>query len=220
MSDALDRKVAARRQAALVASLRRISQAPPPSANGNGAPDAEEHCDVCGKGIPAEHRHLLHLTERYILCVCESCLAIRGGDGDYRPTGTRTVWLEDFTLPDELWATFAIPIGLAFFLISSSVGSVVAMYPSPAGATESELELEAWQALVDQNPELVLEPDAEALVVNRTTEPHQHAIAPIDECYRLVGMVKTSWEGISGGRGPEEAIASFFDELQAKAVAA
>ncbi len=220
MSEALDRKVAARRQADLVASLRRISQARPATAKGDGAPDAEEHCDVCGKGIPAEHRHLLHVTERFILCVCESCLAIRGGDGDFRPTGTRMVWLEDFTLPDELWATFAIPIGLAFFLISSSVGSVVAMYPSPAGATESELDLEAWQELVDQNPELVLEPDAEALVVNRTTEPHEHAIAPIDECYRLVGIVKASWEGISGGQGPEAAIASFFDELRAKAVAA
>jgi hypothetical protein len=219
VSEALDRRVAARRQADLVAGLRRISQTAPVTANG-GAAEADEHCDVCGKGIPAEHRHLLHLTERYILCACESCVAIRGGDGDYRPTGTRTVWLEDFTFPDELWATFAIPIGLAFFLISSSVGSVVAMYPSPAGATESELELGAWQELVEHNPELVLEPDAEALVVNRTADPHQHAIAPIDECYRLVGLVKTSWEGISGGQGPEEAIASFFGELQAKAVAA
>ena len=67
------------------------------------------------------------------------------------------------------------------------------------------------------NPALErLEPDSEALIVNRMSEPHQHAIAPIDECYRLVGMIKSSWEGISGGAGPELAIAQFFAELRVK----
>ena len=47
-------------------------------------------------------------------------------------------------------------------------------------------------------------------------EPPRHAIAPIDECYRLVGMIKASWEGISGGVGPEDAIERFFDELQVR----
>ena len=46
-----------------------------------------------------------------------------------------------------------------------------------------------------------LEADAEALVVNRMAEPPQHAIVPIDVAYQLVGVVKASWEGISGGRG-------------------
>ncbi len=62
-----------------------------------------------------------------------------------------------------------------------------------------------------------LEPDAEALIVNRMADPHQHAIAPIDECYRLVGMIKVRWEGISGGTGPEDAIAEFFEELRERA---
>jgi hypothetical protein len=128
------------------------------------------------------------------------------------------VWLDDFELPDELWASFSVPIGLAFFLHSSATGGVVSLYPSPAGATESELDLEGWQELVRANPVLAsLEPDAEALVVNRMAEPHQHAIAPIDECYRLVGLIKLRWEGISGGAGPEDAIAGFFDELRVKA---
>lgn len=219
MSESLDRKVAVRSQADLVASVRRLARgtgvAATSARDGRPARAAEERCDLCGNGISADHRHLLHLTERRILCVCESCLALRGGDPEYRPTGTRTLWLDDLDLPDELWASFSVPIGLAFFLRSSASGGVVALYPSPAGATESELEIGDWQRLVDANPVLAtLEPDAEALVVNRIVEPHQHAIVPIDECYRLVGMVKLSWEGISGGSGPERAIAGFFDELR------
>ena len=51
---------------------------------------------------------------------------------------------------------------------SSVSGGVVAFYPSPAGATESELSLDAWDALVGRNPVLEeLDPDAEALIVNR-----------------------------------------------------
>jgi hypothetical protein len=47
---------------------------------------------------------------------------------------------------------FQIPIGLAFLLRSSVSGGVVALYPSPVGATESELELTAWDALCAANP--------------------------------------------------------------------
>ena len=57
---------------------------------------------------------------------------------------------------------------------SSVTGGVVALYPSPAGATESELELTAWDALCAANPVLErLEPDAEALIVNRTGDEPQ-----------------------------------------------
>jgi hypothetical protein len=62
-----------------------------------------------------------------------------------------------------------------------------------------------------------LEPDAEALIVNRTADPPMYAIAPIDRCYMLVGLVKASWEGISGGAGVERAIEAYFDELRAAA---
>ena len=45
-------------------------------------------------------------------------------------------------------------------------------------------------------------------------------IAPIDECYRLVGLIKQRWEGLSGGRAIEQAVAEFFDDLAGQAVAA
>ena len=177
----------------------------------------EERCDLCSSTIPADHRHLLHVEERRIVCTCETCRALFAGDGPYRPTGSRTVWLDGFDLPDELWASFRIPIGLAFFFESSAAGEVVAFYPSPAGTTECELDLGPWESLVAANPVLEgLEPDAEALIVNRLGGARQHAIVPIDECYRLVGLVRVSWEGISGGTQIETAVAGFFAELREK----
>jgi hypothetical protein len=188
-----------------------------PSTLTDGA--ADEWCDLCSTTIPAEHRHLLNLVERRIECVCESCWALRSGDAEFRPVGARTVWLEEFELPDDVWASFQIPIGLAFFMESSIAGCVVALYPSPGGATESELHFSTWSRLVELNPVLsALEPDIEGLIVNRLADPPVYSIAPIDRCYALTGTVKANWEGISGGSKLEQAVSSFFDELHALAV--
>lgn len=200
-------------RAQLVSSLRRLSR--PAAAPPEGA---EERCDLCGAGIQTKHNHLLQLTERRILCVCSSCWAEGAADPEMRPTGTRVLWLEGFELPEELWARLEIPIGLAFFMRSTGTGSVVALYPSPAGATESELDLEAWDELCSANTVLgTLEADIEGLIVNRISEPPQFVIAPIDECYQLVGAIKASWEGISGGDAVERAVPAFFDELRGRA---
>lgn len=177
-----------------------------------------ELCEVCGSKIVEDHRHLLELEERRILCACEPCIAMRSGVDNYCPVGTRTLWLDDIDFPDELWAAFQLPIGLAFFLKSSGTGTVVALYPSPAGATESELHLESWEALVARNPVLEqLDTDGEAFVVNRMTESAEHAIVPIDECYRLVGLIKSNWTGISGGNAISDAVPLFFDHIRRKA---
>jgi hypothetical protein len=197
-----------------ISALRRLAK---PAAPVVSAPE-EERCDLCSTTVPADHRHMLNLYERQIMCVCEACWALRSGDPDFRPTGSRTLWLEDFELPEDIWAQFRIPIGLAFFMYSSVTDCVVALYPSPAGATESELHFETWERLAALNPVLRrLEPDAEALIVNRMSEPHTFAIAPIDRCYMLVGLVKRWWEGISGGAGVERAVAGYFEELRRRA---
>jgi hypothetical protein len=215
----LAQAVTSRRRAQVVSGLRDRAQpasaAPPPAA------DADERCDICGTTVPADHRHLLQLVERRIECVCESCWALRSGDPEYRPTGNRIVWLPQVDLPDDLWATFQIPIGLAFFMDSTTAGCVVALYPSPGGATESELHFSSWTRMVELNPALAgLEPDIEALIVNRLTDPPAYVIAPIDRCYALTGTIKASWEGLSGGARLEEAVAAFFERLRADAAAA
>jgi uncharacterized protein DUF5947 len=209
--------------AAATSGLRRMAAwaAVPPSAREPAPPrPVAATCELCPIGIGEHHRHLLDLVERRIVCVCETCWSLRSGDPRYRPPGTRALWLEDFDLPDEIWAAFQIPVGLAFLLRSSVTGGVVALYPSPAGATESELELTAWDALCAANPILErLEPDAEALIVDRTSHEHRYAIVGIDRCYALVGLVKERWSGITGGPGVAIAIAGFFEDLRGRAVA-
>lgn len=216
MSERLDSIVAARQRAQTLARLRAMAQAGATTRPG-GPVKSVERCDLCSTTIPDDHRHLLHLVERQIVCACEACWARHSGDPEFRPTGMRTVWLEDFRCDEEMWGRFEIPIGLAFFMRSSVSHGLVAFYPSPAGATESELDLRAWEELCTTNPLLAdLEPDAEALVVNRMTQPHQYAIAPIDQCYALVGLIKSRWEGISGGAALEEAVPAFFESLRAR----
>jgi hypothetical protein len=211
--------LSARRRANLVTGLRRFLPESPAEAAPAPAASEDEQCELCTLTLAAKHRHLLHLDERRILCVCETCWAVRSGEAEFRPVGNRTVWLDDFALTDEQWASFQIPIGLAFFMVSTVSGGVIALYPSPAGATECELDLESWERLVAENPALgSLEADAEALIVNRMAEPPTHVIAPIDVAYQLVGVVKASWEGISGGRATEDAVAGYFEGLRERAV--
>lgn len=219
MSAAVDRDALARLRA-----LARAGGRPIPTLAGT-ASAPEEHCDLCGARVPDDHRHLLALVQRRIVCACEPCWALHSGDAEYRPTGMRTLWLEGFVCDEVTWASLAIPIALAFFMRSSvaardgsSEGSVVAFYPSPAGATESELALPAWEQLVRLNPVLTtLDADGEALVVNRLADPPQYAILPIDRCYALVGLVRSRWQGISGGDALATAVPEFFARVRAEA---
>ena len=110
-----------------------------------------------------------------------------------RSSGRRAraiVWLDDFELPDELWARVRDP-DRARVLHAQQLasGAIVALYPSPAGATESELDLGGLGATCATPTRVLesLEPDAEALIVNRIASRRSYVIAPIDECYRLVG---------------------------------
>jgi Fe-S cluster biogenesis protein NfuA len=196
---------------AILLPMAPAGPAPAPAAHGG-----EEACELCGLPISGEHKHLIHLEERRIVCTCGTCWSIRSGDAEFRPVGNRRIWLDDLRMTDEQWAAFGIPIGLAFFMISSVTGGVIALYPSPAGATESELDLRAWASLCEANPELELEPDSEALIVNRLGDEPQTLIAPIDAAYGLVGVVKASWEGISGGAGVPAAVSAYLEGLRAR----
>jgi hypothetical protein len=99
---------------------------------------------------------------------------------------------------------------------------MIALYPSPAGAVESLLPLDAWAEIVEQNPVLQrLQPDIEALLVNRVGHAHgmgraEYYIAPMDECYKLVGLIRTNWKGLSGGTEVWMEIGRFFAELKSK----
>ena len=216
-SEAMSARTDARRRAEMIGRMRRIAAGGGAASSAQPKPAAApvEHCDFCETEIPSSHRHMVDLDERRILCACESCWSQRSDEPSLRPAGVRTLRFPDFRLPDEIWARFEVPVGLAFFMINGQSGELSSMYPSPVGATESPIDPAAWTALIELNPGLEgLEPDSEALIIDRTDGRFRRAvIAPIDECYRLVGMIKVSWEGLSGGDGPANATKAFFESL-------
>jgi Family of unknown function (DUF5947) len=59
-----------------------------------------------------------------------------------------------------------------------------------------------------------LQPDVEALLVNRTKGCREYYRVPIDRCYLLVGLIRTHWRGLSGGSEAWDAIDGFFARLR------
>jgi hypothetical protein len=178
---------------------------------------AVERCDLCSLAVGPAHPHLLEPITRQIHCSCDACAILFANtkDGRYKRIPRRTSSLTDFRLTDLQWGSLLLPIQLAFFFNSTPDGRLIALYPSPAGAMESTLPLDAWDGIAAENPVLLdLEPDVEALLVNRTGERREYFIAPIDECYRLVGLIRSKWHGLSGGTEAWQAIDGFFRELK------
>jgi hypothetical protein len=162
---------------------------------------------------------LLEPAKRQIVCACEACALLFCGQAGahYLRIPHRIRPLSDFQMTDMQWEALMIPISLAFFYRDGASSRMVAMYPSPAGATESLLSLEAWDEIRAQNRALqVMEPDVEALLVNRVSKIPEYFLVPIDECFRLVGIIRTHWKGLSGGTEVWKHIQQFFDHLRAR----
>jgi Family of unknown function (DUF5947) len=62
-----------------------------------------------------------------------------------------------------------------------------------------------------------MEAEVEALLINRTITPHEYYLLPVDECYRLVGLIRQQWRGFSGGKEMWQTIAAFFMSLKERA---
>jgi hypothetical protein len=175
---------------------------------------------MCANPLAPEHEHLVEPATRRILCCCTPCaILFEGGkESRFRRVPRRVEALLDFHLSDLQWESLHLPIQLVFFYKDRTRGRVLGFYPSPAGATESLLPLEAWQELEAQNRVLLeLEHDVEALLVNRVGSSREYYRVPIDECYKLVGLIRSRWQGLSGGTEAWQAIRQFFDELRARA---
>ncbi|MET0739890.1 MAG: DUF5947 family protein [Acidimicrobiales bacterium] len=178
----------------------------------------EERCEMCAVVIPPEHQHVVNLESRGLLCTCRACYLLfvdRGAaGGKFRSVPDRHLSLTGFGMSQGEWDALQIPVSVAFFFHNSVMDKVVAFYPSPAGATESLLALDAWEQLVSANPVLVsLEPDVEALLVRRADGASDSFLVPIDACYELVGLLRTRWRGFDGGQDAHEAIDGFFAAL-------
>jgi hypothetical protein len=180
----------------------------------------QERCELCSAKLAADHAHLVELASRRLVCACEACGILFNTEGvaKYRRVPRRVQLLRELHLPDIAWQGLGLPINLAFFLHSTAVGRVVAIYPSPGGATESLPPPDAWQTLVEDNPILTdLEPDVESLLVNRLGPAREYYRVGIDECYKLVGLVRTHWRSMSGGTEVWKEMGRFFADLKERA---
>lgn len=203
-------------------SLRRFAQEEAEKKTAEAAvreQATQEVCELCGEVIPPEHRHLLNVSSREIMCSCRACSILfyeeAASEGRYRLIPDRHLFLEDFEMSDAQWESLRIPVDMAFFFYSAPAERVVAFYPSPMGPTESLLKLGTWEELEEANPVLKgMERDVEALLVNRARGAREHFLVPMDKCYSLVGLIRTRWRGFSGGREVWEEIGRFFEELR------
>ncbi len=183
-------------------------------------PAIAERCELCAAAVGEGHAHLFEPRERRVQCACEACALLLGeqAGGRFRRIPTQVVFLNDCRISDAQWASLGLPINLAFLFRLSANGKVAAIYPSPAGPTESLLALDSWAEILAEEPRLrELRDDVEALLVNRLAEPYQYFIAPIDQCYRLVGIIRTHWRGFTGGTEVWKQVAHYFDELRERA---
>ncbi|MGZ4658390.1 MAG: DUF5947 family protein [Blastococcus sp.] len=203
-----------------LAVLTRISVTRP-------APDPQERCEMCAEPIAEEHQHVVDLAGRGLLCTCRPCyLLFTAEDAElrYRAVPDRYLSFPDFALGSGQWDELEIPVGLAFFFRNSVLDRTVAFYPGPAGATESELPLGAWDAIVAANPALgTLRPDVEALIVrlpDRTPGVPGSFLVPIDRCYELVGALRLAWRGFDGGQEARALLEEFFGDLAARSAPA
>lgn len=196
--------------------LRRFARKPARNA---------EHCELCNAEVAGQHEHLIEIARRRLVCACDACAILfsNSTNAKYKRVPRNVRLLSDFQMTDAEWDGLLIPINLAFFFQNSADLNVSAYYPSPAGATESLLSLEAWSNILERNPILVqLEPDVEALLVNRVGAARnislsEYYIVPIDACYRLVGLIRLHWRGLSGGTEVWQQIGDFFADLRSKA---
>ncbi len=187
---------------------------------------AMERCELCSLELRPDHPHLIELAQRRLVCTCEACAILFSGQGvKFKRAPRRVSVLPDFTLSDAEWDSLMVPINMAFFFKNSLENRMVAMYPSPAGAMESLLSLESWNDIAARNLALnEMEPDVEALLANRLGYSRGHAapeyyLLPIDECYKLVGLIRMYWKGLSGGTEVWQELGQFFTDLKNRAIA-
>ena len=215
------------------AGLRRFAVPPPAPGKATGsAADggaAEERCELCGERLGPEHPHLVDLQRRSLGCACKACaLLFSRPGGRYRTVPDRVRTDPDAPLTEAEWAELAIPVAIAFFFVNSAMGRVVASYPSPAGVTECELDLAAWENLVAAHPLLgAPEADVEAILVVSGGAPGAAAdaaeagvetfLVPIDVCYSLAGALRLDWHGFDGGPEVRRILKDVLTDLRRRA---
>jgi len=208
------------------------TEQPATAPGASAATDEIEKCELCSTVIPAEHGHLADLESSHLMCACRACyLLFTNSDvarGRYRAIPDRYLTDPEHPISTMEWDALEIPVGLAFFLHDSRTGHVTGFYPSPAGATECRLDLQAWADLTGSHPLLAAaEPDVEAILISRPSPRAESAsgqgqsvetfVVPIDACYELAGRMRLYWRGFDGGSEAKSSITEFLDTVRTRA---
>jgi hypothetical protein len=179
---------------------------------------------MCSETIADAHQHVVNVAGRQLMCVCRGCYLLftdSAADLRYRAVPDRYLAFPGFALDRRTWEALQIPVGLAFFFRNSVLNRTVAFYPGPAGATESELDLNDWNAISAAEPRVgLLADDVEALlvrIVDDATAPMCYLV-PIDACYEFVGGLRKLWRGFDGGQEARGFIDDFFATLADRSV--
>ncbi len=193
-------------------------------ANRSAPAPAGERCEMCAEHIADEHQHVVDVEGRQLMCVCRGCyLLFTDTDARlrYRAVPDRYLSLPDLALGRREWDLLQIPVGLAFFFRNSTLGRVAGFYPGPAGATESELDLSAWEQIRTADPRVdLLADDTEALILRmRDGRRPECFLVPIDTCYEFVGRLRLLWHGFDGGGQVHRFVDDFFGRLSARSKA-
>ncbi|HJT94621.1 MAG TPA: DUF5947 family protein [Mycobacterium sp.] len=181
------------------------------------APEPGDRCEMCSETITDEHQHVVNVEGRQLLCVCRGCYLLftdTHAQLRYRAVPDRYLAFPDFALDRRRWEALQIPVGVAFFFRNSALDRMVAFYPGPAGATESELDMVAWDDIRAADPRVdMLADDTEALLVRVPDDdagPPDCHLLPIDACYEFVGRLRLLWRGFDGGQDVRTYMDEFF----------
>jgi Family of unknown function (DUF5947) len=172
-------------------------------------------CDLCGEPVAPEHRHLLESEagRPSVACACQACALLfsqpAASLGRYRLIPDRYLYLADLVLTDTEWNSLHVPVGICY------ITGGRAFFPGPMGATDAAMDQLTWASLSSRYPILAaIQPDLEALLVNRARGATEYFVAPIDTCFSLVGIIRVHWRGLSGGEYVWEELSRFFHALR------
>ncbi|WP_053960305.1 DUF5947 family protein [Sulfobacillus thermosulfidooxidans] len=179
----------------------------------------DEVCEVCNRLIPAhDHRHLLRLQTAQVVCACPHCALLfdAPGQNQYQTIPTRIKKLDRAILGQDFWDVMKVPVHLVG-IIKRRGGQAEIFYPSPAGAvsggpiSQGFLTPSLQQALGSVSDEV------EVLLIADLAGMSEGFLIPLDRFYELIGLLRLSWQGLSGGNEVSRRIHQFFDQLAQQA---